>query len=374
MFSRQTPPRNLFSTTMTRAPAARNVADYLASLRGAAPTWGAGGSKSPQWHAANEIVEMGLAAKLTDQLLGLTRIHSLPLSASTNRVIEQYFADADALASQIDAANNLFATIADAQTLMLAEVEPGQGVQHVAGSFATTARLASGQATVEAARTRFARSRIAAKAAEVVLGPHLVTADFLAAHRGSALAACQADVTRRSKAVAAYFVQCLFDGLASGLLGLVAWPGTDVCWYVRNEHWLYLQGHWSRNTYQDWHVCKEVHLMDALTLGGVPGWLDLPPHVQRVAEAIPPLLWSHLGTVVGTMVREREIQWLVDEVSYPAEQVQPQRRLVFDPAIVVGSVLLAGWEASEHRTPGWWMKVDCWLARRGRPAPAGARL
>lgn len=57
--------------------------------------------------------------------------------------------------------------------------------------------------------------------------------------------------------------------------------------------------------------------------------------------------------MVGTMVKEREISWLAGEVSYPAERVLPRRRLVLDPAIVIGPIVLTGWELPEHTQPGW---------------------
>ena len=65
--------------------------------------------------------------------------------------------------------------------------------------------------------------------------------------------------------------------------------------------------------------------MDAMTLGGVPGWLDLPPDVGRVVDAIPPLLWPELGTVVGTMVREREISWLDRLIAGEQDSAQAPR-------------------------------------------------
>jgi hypothetical protein len=98
-------------------------------------------------------------------------------------------------------------------------------------------------------------------------------------------------------------------------------------------------------------------------LRGIPGWLELPRTVQSVVDAIPPILHPEIGTVVGTMVKEREISWLVDEVSYPADRVLPLLALLFDPAIVIGPVVLTGWEMPEHSRPGWWMHLDRALAR-----------
>jgi hypothetical protein len=136
----------------------------------------------------------------------------------------------------------------------------------------------------------------------------------------------------------------------------------STCWYVRSERVVQFKGHWTRNTYTHWHVCHEVHLLDDVQLGGIPGWLDMPPAVEYVAGAIPPLLWPHLGTVVGTMVRERHISWLMGEVAYPVKRVQPQRKLIIDPAIVIGSIVLTGWENPEHQRPGWWMRLDRYFA------------
>src|SRR5206468_3046138 len=100
----------------------------------------------------------------------------------------------------------------------------------------------------------------------------------------------------------------------------------------------------------------------AAQLRGVPGWLDLPPAVEGVVRAVPPLLHPDLSTVVGTMVKEREISWYVGQESYTSEHDHPQRQPVIDPAITIGSVVLTGWESPEHRRPGWWMRLDRYFA------------
>ena len=370
MLALQPPARNLFSTRVPRLSAPRNVADYLASLRGSAPPWGVEGSYSPQWHAANEIVEMRLYDKLADRLRVLTRLSALPADTPLDGVLEQYLADAGALGDQLDAINRLFATVADAQTQPSAVIKTPELSPYHPDFYFHQQEIVRAQAQVEKARARFAQSLFVPMSADEVLGAHVVTADLLAGAREVTLATCRVDIDRRCQAVAAYAVQCLFDGLESGLLGLVVWPAPDACWYVRSERIVELKGHWTQNTYAHWHVTKEVHLMDAEQLGGIPGWLDLPPAVERVAAAVPPLLHADLGTVVGTMVRERHISWLVGEVTYPAPRVQPQRKLIIDPAIVIGSVCLTGWETPEHRRPGWWMRLDRYLARRASRALA----
>ncbi len=215
----------------------------------------------------------------------------------------------------------------------------------------------------ERARVRFARDLFTPTDAGEVLGPSIIGAEFLVGDRASILAACQQDIARRCEAAAMYVWERLMQGLGSGLLGMVSWHSADVCWYVRGEHRLRLKGDWAQNHYEHWEVCKEVHLMDAMHLAGIPGWLDLPRTVQNVVDAIPPLLHPEFGTVVGTMVKEREISWLAGEVRFPAERVLPQRRLVFDPAVVIGPVVLTGWELPEHARPGWWMQLDCALNR-----------
>jgi len=112
--------------------------------------------------------------------------------------------------------------------------------------------------------------------------------------------------------------------------------------------------------------------MDAARLAGIPGWLELPPAVDHVARAIPRIVWRHLSTVVGTMIREREIMWLAGAVRLPEDLVRPLREPVIDPAIAIGPIVLTGWETPEHRQPGWWMRLDRYLA--GRPRPQSGRL
>lgn len=372
MLALQPPPRNLFSTRVPRPAAPRNVADYLASLRGSAPPWGVEGAYAPQWHAANEIVEMRLYDKVAERLRAMTRLSALPADTPLDGVLEKYLEYAGVLDDQVDAINRLFLTVADAQTQPSAVIKTPEVSPYHPDFYFHQQQVIQAQAEVEKARARFAQSLFAPSSADELLGAHVLTADLLAAAREVTLSACREDIDRRCQAVAAYVVQCLFAGLQSGLLGLVVWPAPDACWYVRSERIAQLKGHWTQNTYAHWHVTKEVHLKDAEQLGGIPGWLDLPPAVERVVAAVPPLLHADLVTVVGTMVRERHISWLVGEVTYPEAHVQRQRELIVDPAIVIGSVVLTGWETPEHRRPGWWIRLDRYLARRGSRAPMSA--
>lgn len=351
MLALQPPPRNLLSTRVPRVPAAYDVSDYLAPLRGTASPWGTRKRRSPQWHAAAEIGHMQLATKLADRLYAMTGLRSLPASARADRVVARYLADAAALGDQLDAINRLFATVADSQTL----AAPGG--------------FDPAPAEAETARAAFAATLFAGRTAADVFGPHVVTASLLATPDRTR-AACEEDLARRCGAIGDYAVRCLSDGLTNGLLGVAVWPAADACWYARSERVCRPTARGAGDVYKHWHVCKEVHLMDAAQLGGVPGWLDMPPAAERVVSAVPPLLHPHLGTVVGTMVRERTISWVVGKATYPREQVRPQKELIVDRAVVIGSVVLTGWESAEHRRPGWWMRLDRYLAGRGGRATA----
>jgi hypothetical protein len=111
-------------------------------------------------------------------------------------------------------------------------------------------------------------------------------------------------------------------------------------------------------------VVHEVHLIDAMQVQGIPGWLKLPSHVEAVTNSIPRLLLPFVGTVVGTMIQQREIEWVVSTNTTFRQVFVPQRAPIFDPAIVIGSIVLTGWETDEHSAPGWWARLNMALARR----------
>jgi hypothetical protein len=367
MLALQAPPRNLFSRRIPRTLAPRNIVDYLDARRGVKPTWGESGDRSPQWRASRELAKAGFFERLKSQLLSLTTTRCTRLAgiAPLSWIVGRYVGDVAMLDDQVDAFNRMFAVIADSQTRVSGTIDslPSYDATADGRLYVVDDGRARAAAQAERSRARFARDLFTPTGAGEVLGPSIIGAEFLAHDRGSILDACQADIARRCEAAATYLWESLMRGLGGGLLGLVSWHSEDLCWYVRGEHHLKPKGDRARNSYEHWEVCKEVHLMDAMHLAGIPGWLDLPRPVQNVVDAIPPLLHPELGTVVGTMVKEREISWLAGEVSYPGERVLPQRRLVFDPAVVVGPVVLTGWELPEHSRPGWWMQLDCALAK-----------
>jgi hypothetical protein len=372
MLALQAPSRNLFSRRIPQTTAPRNIVDYLDARRGVKPTWGEPGDRSPQWRASRELAKSGFFERIKAELLSLTRTRRLrPTDTDPiSWIVGRYVADVTALDDQVDAVNRLLGTITLSETRMPIDTDQDFRFAPAGDDWASRRAFSEAwnmrrarEAQEERARARFARELFIPKDAGEVLGPSIIDAELLVGDRGSVLAACQHDIARRCEAAAEYLWESLMRGLGSGLLGMVAWHAADVCWYVRGEHRLRTRGHWTQNGYEHWEVCKEVHLMDAMHLAGIPGWLDLPRTVQGVVDAIPPILHPEIGTVVGTMVKEREISWLAGEVSYPAERVLPQRRLVFDPAIVIGPIVLTGWELPEHTRPGWWMRLDCALAR-----------
>src|SRR5262249_36214792 len=157
----------------------RNVADYLDSLRGSAPPWGVEGCHSPQWHAANAIVEMRLYDKLVERLRVMTRLSALPIDTPLDGVLEQYLADAGALGDQVDAINRLFVTVADAQTQPSAVIKTPEVSPYHPDYYSYQRHLVEAQAQVEKARARFAQSLFFPMSADEVLGAHVVTADLL---------------------------------------------------------------------------------------------------------------------------------------------------------------------------------------------------
>jgi hypothetical protein len=371
MLALQAPSRNLFSRRTVREPVPTGIVDYLDAIRGVRPHERDDGTRSPQAHAAAEIAGTLLTAKLTPRLLALTGTQQLRPTDPPDRVVSRYIADVATLDDHVDAVNRLFNSIALNQIRM--PIDTDWSLLSAPGGDDWESRRALTEAGLrrraqreqeDRDRARLAGGLFTATAPGALLGPHVVTAELLAGRRDTVLARCMNDVDRRCRKVSYYAATCLLNGVIDGLLGAVSWHAEDVCWYARNEHHLRSKAaRRGQSAYEHWRVCKEVHLMDAMHLDGIPGWLELPREVQAVVDAIPPFLHPEIGTVVGTMVREREISWLAGEVTYPAERVVPRRRLVFDPAIVVGSIVLTGWELPEHYVPGWWQRLDCALAR-----------
>lgn len=361
MLPLQAPPRNLFSRRVAQAAAPADVVDYLDALRGLKPTWGDDDVQSPQRRAAEPVAGLQFTKSLYSRLKTMTSIRHCrqtdtdPLS----RIVSRYVEDVAALSDQVDAINRLFTAIALSQAQMPMDTD------HSFFFAPSTIWQDSERRKVneEKARHKVASSLFAPKAPAVVLGPPAVSARLLVMDRASLLAACQEDVVRRCQQVSVYAAECLIAGVASGLLGIVSWHSGEVCWYVRNERHCRPKGHWASFSYDLWQAVKEVTLIDAMHLQGVPGWLEPPAQVQNVVNAIPPILHPEVGTVVGTMVKERQISWKVGEVTLPAEEVTPRPRVVADPAIVIGRIVLTGWESPEHRRPGWWQRLDCALAR-----------
>jgi hypothetical protein len=333
-----------------------NVADYIGALRGDSAVWGHGKAQSPQWHAATELIGLDLAGQVRTQLAASLRMSTTNSCSGSgiHAIIERYLSDVSRLNAELAAFNSLLYAIAWNQTFEYTQRGSTFGV--------------------EEARASLVDQLSASWCLACNLGPSVISAGLVTLGRDTVIIQCQDDIARRIQVMAAHVVQSLIDGVASGLLGVVAWPGVETCWYVRNEHRLNLKSETReqitdvrdmvQQSYDHWMACREVHLMDAIHVKGIPGWLDLPERVRNVTRSIPRLLHPFIGTVVGTMICCRDIQWFVANRQHKHEVERPQQQLVFDPAIVIGPVVLTGWESPEHFRPGWWATLDMKLARR----------
>lgn len=310
--------------------------------------------------ATQSVYEAQFIDAVTLGLRDRTKLGRIPPTAPTDRIIARYLADVATIDLELGALHRFLAVITDTSTHMNASVDHRE---HDA---------AAGVLAVEHARGRYAGTWCNQMFPEGAFQANVATAPLVARPPAEVHEACRRDVEDRCRGLADYVVDCLLAGIEHGLFGLVAWPGPDACCYARNERRLWLQGHWSGSRYECWHVVKEVHLMQAMTLRGVPGWLDTPPHIGRVVKAIPRSLVPFVDTVIGTMIREREHSWRVGEVQYqPHQRVAPQPAPVFDPALVIGPVVLTGYERPAHAKPRWWLPLragwqalDLWRVRR----------
>lgn len=355
------PEKNLLSRRIVHQPKPLNVAEYIAAVRGDTALWGLGEFKTPQWQAGTELASLGIKDKLSNVLNAQLQTPLLNGSSphpTTYKVIEAYLSDVSRIDGELGAFRTMLDTIARNQTFLFAE----SGGLEAPGSWR------------DAYHATFVNELRGKQLRALQLGSPIVSAELVSSGSESVRTACAQDISRRVESAAVHVVECLIDGLGTGLLGVVSWPSTDTCWYVRNEHQL----HWKQNTntlltedrmevtdfYEHWMLCKAVDLMDAMHLKGIPGWLELPERVANVAASIPCLLHPFLGTVVGTMIRCREIRWFAANRQFTHEQAVPQARPVVDPAITIGPVVLTGWESPEHFKPGWWAKLDMTFASR----------
>lgn len=355
------PERNLLSRRVPHQPKPLNVGDYIAAVRGDTPLWGQGEFRTPQWLAGTELVSLGVKDKLSSVLNAQLRtplLDGLSSPPKTHAVIEAYLADVSRIDGEVSAFRTMLDTIARNQTFVYDQSGRPQPI----ASWHDINR----EVFLNVQRTR--------RLGPPQLGAPVVSADLVAGGGEGVRVACAQDVRRRVESAAGHVVEGLVDGLGSGLLGVVSWPSTDTCCYVRNEQQLFWTSDSERmlgerrreitQSYEHWMLCKAVDLMDAMHLKGIPGWLELPERVAEVAASIPCLLHPFVGTVLGTMIRCREIRWFVANRQYSHEQAVPQARPVPDPAITIGPVVLTGWESPEHFEPGWWAKLDMGLARR----------
>src|SRR5262249_32545398 len=122
----------------------------------------------------------------------------------------------------LDQFHNLMATLVANYTFVLEPVARRSNV------WEATRRL-------EVTRQRDAAAFRAQLEAQGPPGTSIANADLVAKGAQELLAACCSDLARRIEAVKPHMVAQLTFGVAHGILGVVAWPGSDSCWYARSE-------------------------------------------------------------------------------------------------------------------------------------------
>ena len=305
---------------------------------------------SPLNDAINEVVSSGLARKLHDQLLSKMKTHGCTSSMPKQRIVSAYLSDMTALDEQLVQFDEMCRALARNHIRFLELSDRLEMTGPQVGSVQQQAFETTLNKVVGAQR--------------VIMGISVVTADLMAESQDYILLIVQRDVSRRVEVLVAHLVGSLINGMTSGLYGIAVWPGVSSTWYVRNDHLLKLASTKTTNTsfdrmtvnhrYEQWMRCNEVHLMDAVRLCGIPGWLEYPPNIQEALDKIAPLFKAHVSTIVGTMIRKREISWCVGAMNISEDILLPQPAPIYDPAIAIGPIVLTGWEKESHRIRRWW--------------------
>lgn len=351
------PPRIIFPSESF------DLLSYLDSLRRGPSPGGVARPDSLRHVAAGVIADRGIAKAVGHNLSSKAITPSLRPGTRTQRVVRHYCADVEALQGELDAYRRLLGTIATAQTEI---VRPGWMSWEV-------------QSATQRDRLAFVEEHLSAQA-QCHLGVGVATADLIARGPEALLTSCNDDIRRRIGLLSGFVARVLTLGVATGLLGVVRWPGAESAWYVRNTHQYHVtkervsqrgRGHSQvQLDYEHRLACTEVHLMEAARLDDVPGWLKVPSSSAAVVAAIPWTLRPFVSTVVGTVIRQREIAWVVGQAKTSHEVVRPIPVPHFDPAVVIFSpdrglgIVLTSWEADPKSGPGLVGRLHLALVRR----------
>ena len=168
----------------------------------------------------------------------------------------------------------------------------------------------------------------------------------------------------------------LISLVAAEVVGLVYWPAEDICIFSRNERVFQFKTRteFRRNTTDtptkrmveisrrlgadvDQRLVRTVeHLIDAQEKRLDDPTVIVPRHLQKMAKSIPTWIADAVKVIEGTLVREIVVERSVADrrfVVMSSESVilYEDRELEdYDPALVLGPFVLAGWGESDMRT------------------------
>src|SRR5262249_9992907 len=173
----------------------------------------------------------------------------------------------------------------------------------------------------------------------------------------------------------ASLVSMLDSGVAQGLLGRITWTGPRTCSYtfgrwvivvedVKKELRNGSETGARRNPYRHAEHLHEV--IGATENRDIPPGLYIPQRVGEGLHMVPGWLRPHLRIITGTQTRERIVER--DTHSERWQHTTPRPRVVertsrrWDPAIVLGEVVLSGWGLLDSRR-----EAESPVAPQGRP-------
>ena len=204
---------------------------------------------------------------------------------------------------------------------------------------------------------------VVAKTRDAILGrisyrllpsPSILSAETAALEAPELLMRLRADIERRASFLAAHFFETLGAAAKKQIVGHIRWTGRDTCQYVYFTAPIICEGTVTRSTadarnvkhvdttkYQHRFGIHGHDLMSAAISYRMPPAIFVPARVDRLVRAIPPIIRPLLAVVDGLLIAERIVEWDAFESTIIEERVIPQAQ--FDPAIVLGPYVLAGW-------------------------------
>jgi hypothetical protein len=187
-------------------------------------------------------------------------------------------------------------------------------------------------------------------------GPPCTTAAMVAQPSEKLCLALREDLEARVRRLAAEMVRHVHTGYQQALFGPITWLDDETVefkyfmapvLYVDTEQQATRKATYTsvRTThhYQHRSGYHQQHLMEAKVAPGLPPRDMLPPRLRPLSDLLPAYLHGIVSTVEGLLIAERVVEWDVETSQSTHDAIIPHPRIPFDPAIIIGPYVLAGW-------------------------------